>query len=410
MVSGTRVFGLNPVPDYPTMALAISLNASISRQAGGMFLSVRRLCQAMASLNVHVEAFGLNDKFFDEDSPHWAGVSTRVFHSLGPQSIGYSPRMRRMLIASDATIVHQHGLWMYPSVACMQWAKRTARPYLISPRGMLDPWALANSRRKKLLAGWLFQNAHLKKAACINALCESEGKSIRSYGLRNPLCVIPNGVDLPEQKSKQVPPWSEQVEADRRVLLFLGRIHPKKGLRQLLKGWAEAKQLNAAMPENWTLVIAGWDQGGYENELKHQARELGLSDSVVFVGPLFNKHKSAALESANAFVLPSFSEGLPMAVLEAWAYGLPVIMTPYCNLSEGVEAKAAITIEPRANEIAQGLALLWEMTDRERSDMGAKGKALVEKHYSWPKVAADMLSVYQWILGGGIRPACVITD
>lgn len=385
----------------------VSLNTSISRQAGGMFLSARRLCQAMSSIGVGVEAFGLTDKFSSEDSQHWGAIITRVFHSFGPQVVGYAPQMARALIASHASVVHQHGLWMYPSVACSKWAKQTGQPYIVSPRGMLDPWALANSRWKKRVAGRMFQNAHLTGASCLHALCESEAESIRSYGLRNPICVIPNGVDLPEQGSKEPPPWSCRVAAGGKVLLFLGRIHPKKGLRQLLNGWAETKQLKTTLGSDWLLIIAGWDQGGHEDELKQHANKLNLNDSVFFVGPLFNEQKAAALEHADAFVLPSLSEGLPMAVLEAWAYALPVIMTPQCNLASGFEREAAIQVGPSSREIALGLERLWNMTTAERCGMGQQGRALVSEEFTWSSVAEQTKSVYEWVIHKGSEPECV---
>jgi glycosyltransferase involved in cell wall biosynthesis len=394
----------------PNMILALSLSASLSRRGGGIFDVTRRLSQAIASVGIATEAFGLEDEFTDQDRFRWESVNTGVFQVRGPRSIGYSPHLMGALTASDAFLLHQHGLWMYPSLACLQWAKVTRRPYVVSPHGMLDPWALTHSRWRKRLAGWLFQNAHLKGAACLHALCESEAGSIRAYGLRNPICVIPNGIDLPEQYNERIPPWEGQIEVGKKALLFLGRVHPKKGLRQLLNGWAEARQVNPSAAFDWTLVIAGWDQGGHEDELRRQTREMQVDDSVVFVGPLFNERKAAALENAEAFILPSFSEGLPMAVLEAWAYELPVVMTPECNLPEGFEAKAAIQTKTSGNEIARSLGKLWEMSDAERTAMGKRGRALVEERFTWKKAAEQMKSVYEWVLGRGARPDCVRLD
>jgi len=157
---------------------------------------------------------------------------------------------------------------------------------------------------------------------------DQERRHIRDYGLRNPVCVIPNGVDLPEDHQAPVlPPWSDRIPADAKVLLYLGRLHPKKGLPNLLQAWSMARRAVLAQARDWHLGIAGWDQGGHEADLRAQVSAAGLSKCVHFLGPQFGAGRAAAYRNAQAFILPSFSEGLPMAVLEAWAHSLPVLMT-----------------------------------------------------------------------------------
>jgi poly(glycerol-phosphate) alpha-glucosyltransferase len=133
-----------------------------------------------------------------------------------------------------------------------------------------------------------------------------------------------------------------------------------------------------------------------------------LNESVHFLGPQFGELKAACFQAAAAFILPSVSEGLPMTVLEAWAHGLPVLMTPQCNLPYGFQAGAALRIEPEAASIAEGLGLLFQMSDSERSGMGARGLALVKERYHWPTVAAQMVAVYTWVLGAGPAPDCLL--
>jgi glycosyltransferase involved in cell wall biosynthesis len=269
----------------------------------------------------------------------------------------------------------------------------------VSPHGMLDPWALAVSSWKKKLAGAAFQNAHLHDAKCLHALCASEAESIRAYGLTNPICVIPNGIALPGPERHDAP-WSGQIPDSAKVLLYLGRLHPKKGLPNLIRAWA------AVSDPDWHLVIAGWDQGAHERELQTLAREVRAS-GIHFIGPQFNAAKSAAYQNADAFILPSLSEGLPMVILEAWAYGKPVLMTNACNLPEGFEHRAALRITAEVEGIAQGLRGLMDLPPEELSATGARGRSLVEQRFSWPKVAADLRTVYEWILQRGPRPECV---
>jgi poly(glycerol-phosphate) alpha-glucosyltransferase len=277
---------------------------------------------------------------------------------------------------------------------------------------MLEPWAVRHSGWKKKAAGWLFQDAQLRGAACLRALCPAEVDSFRAYGLRNPVCVVPNGVDLPSP-AETAAPRHPRFPADRKVLLYLGRIHEKKGLVPLLSAWAAAR----ADGSEWVLAIAGWDQGEHEAQLRQQATELGLAftdgrspsldASVLFLGPQFGADKEACYASCDAFVLPSFSEGLPMVVLEAWAQAKPVLMTPACNLPEGYIAGAALRVEPTPESIARGLRELFSLSSDDLRAMGRKGQALAESKFDWRKVAEQMASVYAWVLGDGPKPDCV---
>jgi poly(glycerol-phosphate) alpha-glucosyltransferase len=228
---------------------------------------------------------------------------------------------------------------------------------------------------------------------------------MRAYGLRNPVCVIPNGVDPPGDDDGTPAPWNGAVPEGRRVLLYLGRLHPKKGLPQLLRAWKLA-QKDSPEALSWDLAFVGWDQNRHLHALQQLAQEMEIR--VHFLGPQFGKAREAACRQANAFILPSLSEGLPMVVLEAWAHGKPVLMTPQCNLPEGFAAKAAIEISADTHGIARGLQTLFSMNQRDLGSMGAKGRTLAAERFAWPKIAADTRAVYAWLLGDAGKPACVI--
>ena len=216
------------------------------------------------------------------------------------------------------------------------------------------------------------------------------------------MCVVPNGIDLPLPSQRfQTPAWAGRFPADRQVLLFLGRLHPKKGLQPLLQAWSRVHRAN------WQLVIAGWDQGGHRRDLEAGVAAHGLNDSVCFCGPLHGPDKAAAYAAAQAFILPSFSEGLPMTILEAWAYGVPVLMTSACNLPEGFAAGSALEISTDPDEMAEAIARFLSLSADERIAMGARGRALAARQFSWDRIAADLFSVYRWVAGAGPRPACV---
>lgn len=383
-----------------------NLTGSVSRQAGGVFPAVRNLAINTQTLGHQVTVFGLRDEFTEADLPAWQSVPVRVHEVVGPRSFGYAPHLVQSIQDSGIDVLHLHGLWMYPSVASLRLSRRAKLPSVVSPHGMLDPWAIRNSSWKKKIAKWLFEGAHLRTAACLQTLCESEAASLRALGLRNPIAVIPLGVELPVETAAQSDPKGNDSAPGSKVLLFLGRLHPKKGVPNLLHAWAICQKWEPQAAD-WTLVVAGWDQGGHENLLKRMVRELGIAESVQFPGPLFDGDKVRALRSAQAFVLPSHSEGLPVAVLEAWAWRLPVLMTPQCNLPEGFTAGAAVKAEPEIASLAQGLRTLFSMNACDRVQMGSCGRRLVEKQFSWPRVARQITDVYRWVLGGGSRPRCV---
>lgn len=383
------------------------LVASVSRMGGGVSESVRRLGLALQTEPIGVEVLSLIDEWTAADAPAWRPLALHLAATRGPRSFGYSRELLRQMLSLDLDVLHVHGIWMYPDLCTVRWQARTRRPYVVSPHGMLDAWALAHSRWKKTLAHALYAGALLRSAACLRALCVAEAEAMRAYGLRSPICVVPNGTDVQTAASTAPPPWEGRIERGRRVLLYLGRLHPKKGLPKLLLAWQRASRISSSEARNWSLAIAGWGPGGHETELKTLARDLGLEDSVCFLGPLFEQSRNAAYGHASAFVLPSLSEGLPMAVLEAWSHALPVLMTAQCNLPEGFSAGAALEIGPEPASIAAAICELRLMTDAERGEIGARGRNLVQERFAWPRIAADTHAVYRWLLGGGPPPACV---
>src|SRR5574341_1125879 len=211
------------------------LTASVSRKAGGLFESVRRLSQSLnLDQSVDVEVLSLEDDFTKQDIGAWTPLAPQAFPVVLSRQYGYAPGLGNALKGSDADIIHNHGLWMYPSTAVSLWARKKGCPYVVSPHGMLDSWAVRNAWWKKKIAGWIYENHHLDGAACIRALCESEALSIRQYGLKNPICVIPNGIDLRRCCPAGSPSWKDKGFEDKKILLYLGRLHLKKGLLNLL--------------------------------------------------------------------------------------------------------------------------------------------------------------------------------
>jgi len=157
-------------------------------------------------------------------------------------------------------------------------------------------------------------------------------------------------------------------------------------------------------------VIAGWDQGGHRRELEQLTRELKIADSVQFTGPLFGEARDTAYQNADAFVLPSLSEGQPLVVLEAWSHARPVLMTQECNLPEGFENGAAIRMSATVEGTSGALGKLFALEKSALEEMGRRGRDLVIGNFSWSHIASQMFAVYQWVLGRSAPPNCMLFD
>lgn len=367
--------------------------------------SMRWETRALCDAGVEVEVFANEDSDSATDLATWEPLPVSLARTIGPSRFGFAPSLPEALVTAQLEVVSTHGLWRYTSRATSLWHARTGKPYVVSPHGMLDPWALRNSPKRKRAAGWLFEDRHLDRANCLRALCQSEATAIRDYGLRNPVAIIPNGVVLPELDGNPVPGWSRVDSlAGARILLSIGRLHPKKNLLALIQGWKQLRDARARGIDEWRLVIAGWDEGGYAGELKACVDALGLTSQVWLPGPLFGQEKEAAYRNASAFIIPSLSEGLPMVVLEAWSYALPVLMTAECNLPEGFAARAALPMGTSAEAMATTLADLFLLNNPEKTAMGQRGRELCARDFNWPRIATQTKELLHWVLGEKARP------
>jgi len=381
----------------------IHVTSWLSRRGGGIPPVIWALARETSRRGNNVSVIGLKDQWLAEDGKNLAFDSGEI---VGPQAFGFSPELKKRLQsrAQPKGIVHSHGLWMYPGWAARKTAVGNNCPLLISPHGMLEPWALNHSSWKKKIAGHLFEYKNLQKAACLHALCLPEAENFRRYGLKTPIAIIPNGVDLDES----APTADAIVEKfpdlkGRRRILFLSRLHPKKGLGNLLQAW----QKLAPDFKDWQLLIAGSGDAAYESELKTFSADLISNKSVVFLGQVQGEVKKQTLAAADVFILPSFSEGFSVAILEAAGAALPVLLTPECNFPELARANAALEITTDAAGIEKGLRQILELPDEQRRAMGQHGRDLIKKSYTWPAIAEQMCRVYDWLTGTAATPETV---
>jgi glycosyltransferase involved in cell wall biosynthesis len=308
---------------------------------------------------------------------------------------------------ATAEVVHLHGLWQAQTRRGARAALAARVPYLVAAHGMAEPWALHHKRWKKRIYLALVESRNLRRAACLHALSRPEIGHVRSIAPWTPICFIPNGVDLgffdnlPSRSvlENQFPELAGQFN-----LLFFGRLHVKKGLDLL------ASALGAVVPDHpeLHLIVAGNDDGalpGFRDRIAH----LGLAGRVTYVGHVAGERAREVWAAADAFVLPSYSEGFSMAILEALACRLPSLITTACHFPEAAAARAAIAVPPDVAQVTQGLRDLLDRTEDERVELGRSGRRLVEEQFTWDRQATRLAGVYNWLAGGGAPPENVVT-
>ncbi len=292
--------------------------------------------------------------------------------------------------------VHIHGLWEQSTSTAAHAARSLRIPYLISAHGMLEPWALRNKRVKKHLYAHLIERPNVAGAACLHALTRAEARHYIAFGAGSPIAIIPNGVDIPSRRDPSLFLNQFPAAQGRRIILFLGRLHPKKGLDLLLQAWATL----AFRHPDALLVLAGPDSEGTQARLEALIAQHRLRENVLFTGMLREAQKWSALAAAEAFVLPSYSEGLSVGVLEALGMALPVIVTEPCNMPEVEESHAGWQIQPTLSDLTHALTELLANTPAANARIGENGAALIQSRYTWPIVAAQMAELYRWLAGG----------
>lgn len=369
---------------------------------GGLSAAVPALSAGVAALNRHrvsIGAFCVPHETFSREAQ--ANVTIMEWPAMRWDWI----RDRNLRSAfSDAVKqsdgVHIHGLWDQSTFAAATAARKHKRPYIVSAHGMLDTWALANRRVKKAIYSALVEKANVFGAACLHALTRAEAHNYFAYGARQPVAVIPNGVEVP----KDISPMSFLQRfpdlQGKKLVLFLGRIHLKKGLDVLANAW---KSIARDYPEA-QLVLAGPDCERTQEVIERLIRDASLESRVTFTGMLRGEMKWSALAAAECFVLPSYSEGLSVAILEAMGSGLPVVVSQACNMPEIERRGAGWVIRPEAGSLSDALRECLSNSWEANQQMGNNGKKFVREEFSWPGVARRMSDLYTWVLEGGSEP------
>ncbi|MDA8988722.1 glycosyltransferase [bacterium] len=311
----------------------------------------------------------------------WArGTSSHLSDHLGLRA--EQGPLGQVLSGTEWDLVHHHGMWLpfHRVVARVCAVRRIHR--IVSPRGMLEPWALAHHRWRKRLAWILFQRRDVMDACGVHVTSEAEAAQLRSLGFPGPMACIPNGVEMPSSDSIarfDGPP----------TVVFLGRIHPVKGLDVLVDAWQRA-----ALP-GWRMEVVGPNEDGHQALLEEKLKRAGLFDQWRFAGEVRGDGRWNALRRGHLFVLPSHTENFGLAVAEALAIGLPVIATRGTPWS-GVEERGCgrwVDLEPTS--LAEALSELTSLPKDRLAAMGQLGREWVRQSFSWSGVATEMKQFYE---------------
>lgn len=352
----------------------LHLAESLDPAAGGVSTVVRSLVAAQRAAGLEARAACVRGAD--------ASAAALPAATLVELLTGRGPFTRALGPLLDATdVLHLHGVWDPPLIAAAKAARRAGKPYVVAPHGMLDPWSLAQGRWKKRLAMALGVRRMLDRAAAIQWLNDDERDLAAPQHLRAPAAVIPNGVSAEALAPPADPGAFRRVHAGAApYILFLGRLHPKKGLDILAEAFG-------CLPPPVRLVVAGPDGGVLADFRSHIAP---FAERVAILGPLYGAAKWAAFDDAACFVLPSRQEGFSVAILEAMARQCPVVVSEQCHFPE-VGSEGAGRVAP-LDAAAFTVALAGTLAGSE--GMGRAGRALVERKYTWERVAEATAQLY----------------
>ncbi len=376
---------------------------AITEEAAGPSYSVVRLCESLIQQGQQLELAVLDW----EPMPNPPSFLKAFPLGWGPPRLGRSPAMRRWLeeqvSSNNIEILHNHGMWQMNSVY-PGWAARKGNiDFVVSPRGAFSEWAMKHGSVVKKVFWPALQRPALECATCFHATAVAEYDEIRRLGFRQPVAIIPNGIDIPELMAKK--------HVDLRTLLFLGRLHPKKGLDLLLPAWQKVQR---RFPE-WRLIIAGSDdcyhgQSGYLETLRQMVQTLGL-ERVEFVGNKYGIEKKQIYCDAELFVLPTYSENFGMTVAEALAAGTPAIVSKGAPWEGLVMQQAGWWIDIGVDTLVACLEDALNRSPDELEKMGLRGRAWMEAEFSWTRIGAQMVDTYRWLLDRSLPvPAWVQVD
>ncbi|TNC82145.1 MAG: glycosyltransferase [Oleiphilus sp.] len=370
--------------------------ASIDKRAGGPSNSVTRLSEA---LSAEADTQSLICTLQTHEETVETAAPVQFYPVRMSRKLGLSPALNRHLhrASSEVDLIHNHGLWMMPNLYASRAAARGTSSLVISPRGTLAPWSLQQSAWKKRAMLVWGQKRALQVADGFHATAHSEYEDIRRFGLKQPVILLPNGIDVPEEKPKS-------SARSRYRLVYLGRIHAQKGIEKLLAIWPEL----ARRHEDWECVLCGPGDASYLKIVQSKVEAAGPRISLQ--PALYGAEKTGFLNTADLFILPSETENFGISVAEALAHEIPVVASQGAPWKEIVSRECGWWVPNRAEDYVSALDHAMQLPCAVRREFGRRGRNWMLKDYAWQTISKQMRASYQWLRGVGPQPDCVRVD
>lgn len=370
----------------------LSFVSSLDLSCGGPSRSVPMLVKGLAELGVDITLMTIRSK---DMNTHALEGTTAKLKVLEPS---FSKKdIAKYLADEKFELIQIQSMWDLPYHKVMVEARRLGIPYVVTPRGMLEPWSLSQKKLKKKLAWWLYQRNDVQKSACVFSTAKMEAEHVSELGITTCKAVIPNGIETDAY------PCKSSVDGVRKQVLFLSRIHVKKGIEILFEAW---KRVASAFPD-WQLQVIGNGDTEYIHTLEMKVERLGLKDSIRILPPVFGNDKTRIYQESALFCLPSFSENFGLVIAEAMSCGTPVITTTNCPWDILNETNTGWCIDLSVDNLECAFREALSMSPAELYDMGQRASKLIFDNFDYRSVIRKTLRLYEWLLGGGNKPEFV---
>jgi glycosyltransferase involved in cell wall biosynthesis len=356
--------------------------SGMSARSGGTSTCTYELVKGLRAQNVSADILTFAPAADD------ALIGNEPFiQTIPPSGRFISPVYKQALRNGDYQLFHANGIWEYTELITAKIARKKGIPYIITPHGMLYPHALSISKLKKQIFLRLFLMNDLNKAAVVHATCMEEMQHLRNLGVKLPIAVIPNPINIPEEITPSTPNLLR--------IGYLGRVHPRKNIERLLYVW---KHLNLDQTEAELIIIGDGDEN-YMDFLKKEREKLNLKN-VIFTGFLSGKAKAKALSSLSYLAVPSDFENFGMIIPEALNYGIPVIASKGTPWQELNTHRCGWWVDNDVETLAKTIQKAIDTSENDRIEMGKRGQELIKSNYSIEVISKKMSRLYEWILGG----------
>jgi glycosyltransferase involved in cell wall biosynthesis len=370
----------------------LSFVSSLDLSSGGPSRSVPMLVKGLAELGVDITLMTIRSENMNIHALEGTSAKLKVL----------SPSFSRKEIAKYLAderfeLIQIQSVWEMPYHKVILEARKQNIPYIVTPRGMLEPWSLSQKKWKKKLAWWLYQRNDVQKSACVFTTAKMEAEHVSNLGITTCKAVIPNGIETDAY------PCKTSVEGVKKQVLFLSRVHVKKGIELLFEAW---KRLHSDYVD-WQLLVIGNGETEYIHSLENRAESLGLKDSIKILPPVFGEAKIKVYQESALFCLPSFSENFGMVIAEAMSCGTPVITTYNCPWEILNETDTGWCVDLSVDNLERALREAMEMDANALYDMGQRASKLIYDNFDYRSVTRKTLRLYEWLLNSGEKPEFV---